>query len=682
MARALELVAENAGLSGSGVAAGARPVTAEDAWQAVANYSATASWTEIAASAARALGLQPYLCEDSLGFDPGELPALARVGEGQWLVVIGRRGRRLTVVQLDERGERRVRLTPTQLRALVGRQPWLLMRPLLALDPIGVARRPVLKDRTWLRLRAFLGLERRELWVVVIYAIVLGGLTLATPIAAQALVNTVAFGAVLQPLVVLTILLLAGLGFAGALGVLEGYVVEVVQRRVFVRIADDFGRRLPSVRGDALDGRYGPELVNRFFDVFTAQKAVASLLLQGVEALLTAVFGLMVLALYHPILLGFGLAIVAGAAVVFVLLGKGATKTTIAESKAKYEVAGYLEEMARHLFALKLAGGGEHAMRHLDGLAAGWLSRRASHFRIVFRQILGALALQVIASATLLGLGGWLVVERELTIGQLVAAELIVTAVVASLSKLGGKLETVYDLVAASDKLGHLLHLPVERSGGELPRSSEGALRVEVQGLSSDGGEVSDFDLTVDPGEVVAVTGDPTASSALVELLFGLREPTTGSVRIDGYDLRDVDLARIRRRVAVVREAEVWPATIAENLRAVATNVPVAAMWKALDAMGLGAFVRRLPLALHTPLVPSGSPLPRLGGMRLSLARALVADPGVLVLDGALDALPPGEGAVLLERLAKGRTVIVVTTDPDLAARASRRIVLRAEVRS
>ncbi|MCB9635608.1 MAG: ATP-binding cassette domain-containing protein [Sandaracinus sp.] len=517
---------------------------------------------------------------------------------------------------------------------------------------------------------------------IVVYAIGVGLLSLALPLAVQTLVGTVAFGTVLQPIVVLAFLLAGGLVFAATLRALQTWVVELVQRRLFVRLVGDLGDRLVRVHARAFERCHGPELVNRFFDVFTAQKAVASLLLQGVEALLTAVFGLMVLALYHPILLGFGLAIVAGAAVVFVLLGKGATKTTIAESKAKYEVAGYLEEMARHLFALKLAGGGEHAMRHLDGLAAGWLSRRASHFRIVFRQILGALALQVIASATLLGLGGWLVVERELTIGQLVAAELIVTAVVASLSKLGGKLETVYDLVAASDKLGHLLHLPVERSGGELPRSSEGALRVEVQGLSSDGGEVSDFDLTVDPGEVVAVTGDPTASSALVELLFGLREPTTGSVRIDGYDLRDVDLARIRRRVAVVREAEVWPATIAENLRAVATNVPVAAMWKALDAMGLGAFVRRLPLALHTPLVPSGSPLPRLGGMRLSLARALVADPGVLVLDGALDALPPGEGAVLLERLAKGRTVIVVTTDPDLAARASRRIVLRAEVRS
>ncbi|MCB9753023.1 MAG: hypothetical protein H6713_23965 [Myxococcales bacterium] len=466
VARALELVAENAGLSGSGVAAGARPVTAEDAWQAVANYSATASWTEIAASAARALGLQPYLCEDSLGFDPGELPALARVGEGQWLVVIGRRGRRLTVVQLDERGERRVRLTPTQLRALVGRQPWLLMRPLLALDPIGVARRPVLKDRTWLRLRAFLGLERRELWVVVIYAIVLGGLTLATPIAAQALVNTVAFGAVLQPLVVLTILLLAGLGFAGALGVLEGYVVEVVQRRVFVRIADDFGRRLPSVRGDALDGRYGPELVNRFFDVLTIQKSLAVLLLDGMTLALQTGIGMILLGFYHPLLLAFDFVLIVLLALVLAL-GRGAVATGLHESSAKYKTAAWLEDLIRAPHLFRGARAQEYAARRTEALCRDYLSARKRHYRLLVRQIAGGYGLQITAMVTLLGVGGWLVIDRQLTLGQLVAAELVIAAIGASFVKLGNNLEKLYDLNVGVLKVASVVDLPTERRGGE-----------------------------------------------------------------------------------------------------------------------------------------------------------------------------------------------------------------------
>lgn len=607
-------------------------------------------------------------------------PLLAIDPSGE-LVLIAERRKSLVAVE-DPNGSR-VWMTVDELATRLGLRSTMSDTSFVAPEAREAAHDHDHEHSPWREAFLILKGDIGDFGSIVVYAIGVGLLSLALPLAVQTLVGTVAFGTVVQPIVVLTFLLAAGLIFAATLRALQTWVVELVQRRLFVRLVGELGDRLVNVHVRAFERCHGPELVNRFFDVFTAQKAVAGLLLQGVEALLTAIFGLLVLALYHPVLLAFGLAIVLGALIVFVLLGRGATKTTIAESKAKYDVAGHLEEMARHLFALKLAGGGDHAMRRLDVLAATWLTRRAAHFRVIFRQILGTLLLQVVASASLLGLGGWLVVERELTIGQLVAAELIVTAVVASLSKLGSKLETVYDLVAAADKLGHLLHLPTERRGGELPVAREGALRIEAQSLTSEGGELVDLTLEVDRNEILAVTGDPSAASTLVELLFGLREPKSGEVRVGGHDLRDVELTTLRRHMAVVRDAEVWPASIADNLRAVGNPVPIASMWKALDAMGLGEVVRTLPEGLHTPLVPSGAPLPRLGGIRLTLARALIANPGLLVLDGALDALPPGEGAVLLERLAKGRTVIAVTTDPDLASRGTRRLVLRApEVRS
>ena len=89
---------------------------------------------------------------------------------------------------------------------------------------------------------------------------------------------------------------------------------------------------------------------------------------------------------------------------------------------------------------------------------------------------MGALTIEVVASVALLALGGILVIERQLSIGQLVAAELIVTAVVASIAKLGGKVEVFYDLVAAVDKLGEIFDLPLERSGGESPPRSDSDL--------------------------------------------------------------------------------------------------------------------------------------------------------------------------------------------------------------
>ncbi len=532
----------------------------------------------------------------------------------------------------------------------------------LALDSPASLSVPLTDDSTpWQNAIALIRSEGSNLGSIVIYAIGVGLLSLALPLAVQMLVNTVAFGQLIQPILVLTVLLAGGLIFAATLRAIQAWMVEIVQRRLFVKLVSELADRLPRAHVEAFEKGQGPELVNRFFDVFTAQKTVAQLLLGGIEALLTALVGLVVLAFYHPALFGFGLVLTASALVVFVTLGRGATSTTIAESKAKYAVAGWLEEMARHLFALKMAGGGDYARRRLDALATQWLDTRSAHFRVYYRQFMGALALQVIAHATLLGLGGWLVVERELTIGQLVAAELIVTAVVASLSKLGGKLESVYDLVAAADKLGVLLGLPLEQQGGDDPICGGRAARVELREVSSAGGELKDFDLVIEAGARVAIHGDRHASTALVDLLFGLRLPKRGAVMIDGQDLRDVRLDALRSRIAVVREREVLPGTVADNIRSVGRHVPASEIWETLAQARLAGAVRNLPRGLQTELMPSGAPLDRLDALRLTLARAIAARPALLVLDGVIDALPEEERGPLLETINRNRTLVVLT---------------------
>lgn len=517
------------------------------------------------------------------------------------------------------------------------------------------------KASPWRNALALLQSEGVNLATIVVYAIGVGLLSLVLPLAVQTLVNTVAFGQLMQPIFVLTLLLAGGLVFAATLRAVQAWVVELVQRRIFVRLVSELAIRLPKVDAKAFERGEGPELVNRFFDVFIAQKAIASLLLGGTESILTAVVGVVVLAFYHPALLAFGLLLLASAFVVFVSFGHGATRTTIAESKAKYAVAGWLEEMTRHPFLLKMAGGAEHARRRLDRLAVDWLQRRAAHYRVYYRQLIGALALQVAAHATLLGLGGWLVVERDLTIGQLVAAELIVTAVVASLSKLGGKLESVYDLIAAADKLGALLSLPLEESGGSDSVRSGSAASLELRSVTSADRELTDFSLQLLPGTCVAVRGGRRSSEALADLLFGLRLPSKGALLVDGQDLRDIPLETLRRRVAVVRTPEIFPGTVAENVGAAGREVPASEIWQVLDQVGLAGVVRALPRGLRSELTTSGSPLDRLEALRLTLARAIAARPGLLVLDGVLDFLPEDERGLLLRAVSRGTTVVVLT---------------------
>ena len=588
-------------------------------------------------------------------------PVVTRTKDGSLILLTRLLGRRARVVTSDGVKWLTVEGLETTFGKARGEEhDWMLIERPTEISSAAVSS-------PWRAALSLLKGERGNILTIVVYAMGVGLLSLAVPLAVQSLVNTVAFGQLTQPLVVLTTMLTAGLLFAATLRALQTWVVEIVQRRVFVRLVSQIGDRLPRANITAFERGEGPELLNRFFDVFNAQKAIASILLGGVEASLTTLVGLLVLAFYHPLLLGFGLTLVASAIVVLSISGRGATRTTIQESKQKYAVAGWLEEMARHPFAVKSSGGEEFARARLDALASGWLRARDAHFRVYFRQYIGTLGLQVVAQAALLGLGGWLVMERSLTVGQLVAAELIVAAVVISLAKLGGKLETLYDLVASADKLSALLTLPVENHSGEEVLPKRGAVKIELKNaeLGDDGRA---YDLSLDAGEVVALrsaTGR-AAERGVLDVIFGLKSAGAGTVLVDGHDIRDVSLRSLRSRVSVVRGVEIFPVTIVENVRGSGNAAP-SEVWRVLDQVGLADVIRGLPSGLQTKLSPSGFPLRATDAIRLTIARAILANPGLMVLDGSLDRLPEQERAPLVQTISNGRTVIVLTHEQNVA---------------
>lgn len=621
-------------------------------------------------------------------------PVIGWDSDGQWLLITDRRGRS---VELRRPGRSQpIWVSRGELEAILGPDTagvWVAVDPPGLLQPPGSPHGPSSSTgegspptpSPWRRLRLLIRQERHDVLVVLIYAIGVGVLTLASPIAVQAVVNTVAFGTVLQPLAVLTALLLIGLSFAGILRALQAWVVEVLQRRLFLRLVNDLSLRLPRVELAAFDRAHGPELVNRFFDIFTIQKAAASLLIDGLQIILTAAVGLLVLAFYHPLLLAFDVLLLTLVLIIVFGLGRGAAKTAVKESKSKYLVASWLEEVARHPAAFKLAGGPSLARRRADELAGGYLQNRRKHFVIVYRQLVGALALQAFASAGTLGIGGWLVIERQLTLGQLVAAELIVTMVVASFSKIGKHLETTYDLLAALDKVGQLTDLPLEpvRPTSHMPASSPRGARLEAKGLVfgfSGAPLFSDADLRIAAGERVVLTGRSGAGrSALVDVLLGLREPDGGLIEIDGFDLAAIDRHELRARTALVRGGELVVGSIADNVAFGRSEIDAHEVREALRAVGLMDEVSGLPDGLDTRLMPDGSPLSRGQAARLVLARAVAGRPALLVIDGALDALDPFTRAKVLDTVFAPDapwTLLVITDDPGVQARCARTLAI------
>jgi ABC-type bacteriocin/lantibiotic exporter with double-glycine peptidase domain len=452
---------------------------------------------------------------------------------------------------------------------------------------------------------------------------------------------------------------------------------------VFVRVAADLAHRLPHVDLQAFDRRHGPELVNRFFDVLTVQKAAATLLLDGVTLALQVLIGLVLLGFYHTLLLGFDVVLMGALAFLFTVLGRNAVRTAVRESIAKYEVAGWMEEVARHPVAFKTAGGPLLARTRADALTRAYLLARADHFRILLRQIGFALLLQVGANVALLGIGGVLVGRGELTLGELVAAEIVVTMVVASFTKLGKQLEAYYDLLAAVDKLGHLIDLPLERDGTEGPAPGPGGARVAVRGVwftypGARAPALAGAVLDVAPGERVAVAGpEGVGKSTLADLLFALRVPDRGWIELDGTDLRALHREALREQVALVKGVEVIEGTVLENVRVGRPGVTPADVRDALTQVGLLDTVLALPDGLDTELWTGGAPLSQGQTNRLMIARAIAGRPRLLVLDESLDRLSPEVGeSVLGALLGPGaRWTLIVVTDSEQVAKRCDRIV-------
>lgn len=545
---------------------------------------------------------------------------------------------------------------------LGGPGPWLTATPAA---PLAGLQSPAHHHATpWQRLAALMHLERDDLWVIAIYAAVVGLLTLAAPVAVQSLVTTVAFGTLLQPIVVLSLLLLTALSFQAALKALQARVVESVQERLFVRTAMDLAWRLPRVkREEAHD--FGPEMVNRFFDVMTAQKTAATLLTDGLATVLQIGIGLLVLAFYHPALLAFALALVALLTALLVLPARRGLSTSISESVAKYEVAGWLEELARMPSAFRGAGA-QFAVERADALTRRYLGARRKHFMVVYGQTVGSLGLQVLASAALLGLGGWLVVQRQLTLGQLIAAELIVAAVAASIAKLGKLLDGLYDLLTALDKLGHLVDLPTEDPERGEPVPGDGPVKVQLQGATD--GDCAPLDLEIPGGARLAVTG--AEGHPLGEWLAGLRLPREGAVVLNGVETARARTPQLRETLALVRRGDHFAGTILDNVTVGRPGISAAEARTALERVGLLDEVRALPEGLDTELAHDGAPLGPSQIARLLLARAMAGQPRLIVVDESLEVIEPLARARCVSALTRPGapwTLVALVTEPSVA---------------
>lgn len=499
--------------------------------------------------------------------------------------------------------------------------------------------------------------EAGFVWTAVVYGVAVALLGLTVPVSVQLLINSVANTGLPAPLFVLSGLLLGLLLTAALLSAVRIYVLALFERRVFARMVADISLCALRARNPHFDDAGRRDLFNRFFDLMTVQKAVPHLLVGGLAILLQSGIGLVLTSFYHPFLLAFNLIVAA------VLLGIGllwagpAIRSGATLSHAKHETARWLQSIGNSNGFYKGAGRVSTALARSEAMTAAYLRAHRRHFRHTFAQTIGFLTVYAVASAALLATGGWLILQNELSLGQLVAAELVLSGAFYGISQLGSHARTFYDLVAALHELS--LFEEIEQADGDGwtgPGPADGNLR--LRDVEADGCR---FNFAVKAGEVIAVVADEGIERTITALLQRRLRPQRGWVMVGGADIAAFDPERLRSDILVLDRPTLVETTIREYLSAGDGSCP-ARIHECLERVGLAERIRSLPSGLDTPLSTSGSPLSTDEAVALKLAGALLQPPKLVVLSTLFDLLSPDRVAAVLEGFrVVGTTVLHVT---------------------
>lgn len=538
-------------------------------------------------------------------------------------------------------------------------------------------------QRFWQLLAA----EKREIVYLYIYAIVAGLISLSLPLGIQSIIAFVSSGQITVSVVVLITLIVLGLLIVGGMQIMQLWLVEYIQQRIFARTAFDFAYRVPRLQSEALHRYYPPELMNRFSDTVVLQKSMAKLLTDFTTSAIQIIFGLILLSFYHPYFIVFGMILVIVLIGILYLTSSRGIDTSITESKYKYKLLAWLQEMARSMNAFKLGGQSELPSQKTNGFVTSYLKARKQHFRVLMTQYFSFVGFKTVITGGLLVLGAVLVIQREINIGQFVASEIVIILIMTAVEKIIIKLDTIYDLLTSLDKLGQVTDMPLEEERGmPVPDTGQG-LSIQVRSLRYQYPNLEEFAIDgisfdVQASERVCIAGfNRSGKSTLSQLLLGLYESYEGSIAYNHLSMRDLNKNNLRRLIGDnTSKEQVFDGTILENITLGIPNVPVEDVIWATDNVGLTDFIHELPDGLQTELTGGSIRLPASVARKIIMARCLVRRPKMLLLDDFWGGMEKQEKLRLIQMLSSPEfswTLLIISNDPEVMAICDRTMLLK-----
>lgn len=516
--------------------------------------------------------------------------------------------------------------------------------------------------------RTIIGPDKRFVWTAIIYGVGISLLLLATPISVQLLINSVASTDVVTPLLSLSIILFGMLTLLAILMALRLHLIALLERRIFTRIVAEITLRTIHARNPFFEDEQRRDLFNRFFDMIMAEKSLPSLLIGVFAILLEGTVGLIVTSFYHPYVFAFNAVLVVTLLLIWRIWVHEAIWTAVQQSEAKHRMAHWLQSLADSSGFFKSSRHLDHAIARSEELSAHWVGRHKAHFRQYFGQSVAFLATYAIATAGFLALGGSLIIAGQLSLGQLVAAELILSGIFYGIAQITTYLPTLYEFAANLEETTRFWDIEQEERVGGDHRPADGALEFRAVTFNE-----HRFDFAIGSGEQVAVVAPPGVRRALTRLVKRMGDAERGIVLFGGNDIAQYDLYRLRSEVVVCDRVDMVEMTIREYLDLAANgtdgteqrdkNTP--SFFDLLALVGIDRRIGMLEHGLDTTLTGAGWPLTVGETMALKLVAALIAKPRLLILSPLYDLLPTARVDAALERLREeGTTVLQFTRRP------------------
>jgi ATP-binding cassette, subfamily B, bacterial len=533
------------------------------------------------------------------------------------------------------------------------------------------------KTPLW-RILKVLRLERQEISSVYFYAVLNGLIQLSLPLGIQSIISFVLGGSISTSLVILIILVVIGVFLAGLVQVNQMKIIEKVQQKIFVRYSFEYANRIPRLDMKSVDNYYLPEMVNRFFDTISLQKGVSKLLLDIPTATIQILFGLTLLSFYHPVFIVFSLLLVAIISSILYYSGSKGLETSLEESKFKYRVAGWLEELARVVKSFKFSKGTRLNLRRTDTLVNGYLQARTGHFKVLLFQYWALVSFKVVITAAMLIVGSFLLINQQLNLGQFIAAEIVILLILNSVEKLIINIDKVYDVLTSIEKLSIVTDKPLDQDGTiSMPKTNIG-MKVQLNNVTfelQDKTILKDINFTVEPGQKIALMGtDGSGKSTLLRLISGVFFDYSGGIIIDNIPIRNylVDSYQLQTGV-LINQQDIFYGTILENITMGDSNIKPDEIMLLSAKIGLSDFLQEQGNGFSTMLDPVGKRLSRSVIQKILLLRSLVNHPRLLLLEEPWRGLEDHNRQKIQDYLLEetnGVTVFVESNDDDFAKRA------------